>query len=538
MKRILVILILTMLGLLSCGSPAGNKEKKNSGEVQKKKLAINIQGDPKSIDPQLATEASGIIVDTLLFEGLTRIDLEGNVAAAAAEKWEISSDGLTWKFNLRKDARWPNGDPVTAHDFVFGWLRALNPDTASEYAYELYYIVGAKEYNEGKGKKEDVAVKALDDYTLEFKIKQPTPYLLSLFSFPTYFPANEKFVKEAGSEYMTSVQKSMGNGPYILKSWTPDSGMILLRNENYWNKSNIHISEINAKMISDPVAVKNAFKNGEIDVTDISGSLVGEFAGSPELISYNKGSIRYLKFNTKSKLTSNRKIREALSLAINREEIAENIVTGSFTEAKGFVPEGYGKLSDGTDFRKANGDLYEKYNEEKARKLFEEGMKELGNPKPEITLQIFEALGNKDIAEYVQEKWKKVLGLETEVITNTAKIYFQNEEQGNYDVMVAMWGPDYLDPMTYMDMWVTDGGNNKTGWSNSKYDLLMEEVKASTDNDTRIKKMMEAEKILGEEFPIAVIANNVKNVLVSSRVKDMNLMKIAAGNDYYYIDLR
>ena len=460
------------------------------------------------------------------------------VAAAAAEKWEISSDGLTWKFNLRKDARWPNGDPVTAHDFVFGWLRALNPDTASEYAYELYYIVGAKEYNEGKGKKEDVAVKALDDYTLEFKIKQPTPYLLSLFSFPTYFPANEKFVKEAGSEYMTSVQKSMGNGPYILKSWTPDSGMVLSRSENYWNKSNIHINEIDAKMISDPVAVKNAFKNKEIDVTDISGSLVGEFAGSPELISYNKGSIRYLKFNTKSKLASNRKIREALSLAINREEIAENIVTGSFTEAKGFVPEGYGKLSDGTDFRKANGDLYEKYNEEKARKLFEEGMKELGNPKPEITLQIFEALGNKDIAEYVQEKWQKVLGLETEVITNTAKIYFQNEEQGNYDVMVAMWGPDYLDPMTYMDMWVTDGGNNKTGWSNSKYDLLMEEVKASTDNDTRIKKMMEAEKILGEEFPIAVIANNVKNVLVSSRVKDMNLMKIAAGNDYYYIDLR
>ena len=138
----------------------------------------------------------------------------------------------------------------------------------------------------------------------------------------------------------------------------------------------------------------------------------------------------------------------------------------------------------------------------------------------------------------MQEKWKKVLGLETEVITNTAKIYFQNEEQGNYDVMVAMWGPDYLDPMTYMDMWVTDGGNNKTGWSNSKYDLLMEEVKASTDNDTRIKKMMEAEKILGEELPIAVIANNVKNVLVNSRVKDMNLMKIAAGNDYYYIDLR
>ncbi len=538
MKKILGLLLLILLGILSCGNNSGNAEKTGREKNKEKKIAINIQSDPKSIDPQLAIEAAGIVVDTLLFEGLTRIDLEGKVAPAAAEKWEISEDGLTWKFNLRKNAKWPNGDPVTAHDFVFGWLRALDPATASVYAYELYYIVGAREYNEGKGKRDDVAIKALDDYTLEFRINKPTPYLLSLFSFPTYFPANEKFIKETGTEYMTSVEKSMGNGPYVLKAWTPESNMVLIKNENYWNNSNIHIDEIDAKMISDPVAVRNAFKNQEIDITDISGGLVAEFEGTPELVSYNKGSIRYLKFNTKAKLTSNRKIREALSLVVNREELAKNVVTGSFTEAKGFIPEGYGKLSDGTDFRKANGNLYEAYNEEKAKKLFEEGIKELGNPEPKITLQIFEFLGNKELAEYIQEKWKTVLGLETEVISNTTKVYFQNEEQGNYDVMIAMWGPDYLDPMTYMDMWVTNGGNNKTGWSNKIYDTLMEEVKAETENDIRMKKMMEAEKLLVLEYPIAVIANNQKNVLVSKRIKDMNLIKIAAGNDYYYIDLK
>ena len=146
--------------------------------------------------------------------------------------------------------------------------------------------------------------------------------------------------------------------------------------------------------------------------------------------------------------------------------------------------------------------------------------------------------GDKELAEYVQESWKKVLGLETEIITNTNKIYFQNEDSGNYEAEIGMWGPDYLDPMTYMDMWVTNGGNNKTNWSNAKYDSLLEEVKNSADNNIRIRKMIEAEKILGVEFPIAVLTKNVKNILVSDRIKDMNLTKIAAGNDYYYIDLK
>ena len=438
---------------------------------------------------------------------------------------------------MRKDAKWANGDPLTANDFVFGWLRALEPATASEYAYELYYIEGAKEYNEGKGSRENVQIKALDDNTLEFKIKKPTPYLLSLLSFPTYYPANKKFIKKIEKGYMTNIEKSLGNGPYVLKEWVPGTKIVLNKNENYWNKNNIHIDKMDLKMISDSTAMINAFKNKELDVTDISGNFISEFKGKEELTSYVKGSIRFLRFNTKEKLTSNQKIREALSLAIDRNELAENIAMGNFQAPKGFVPEGYGKLGD-KDFREANGDLYEKFNPEKAKKLFDEGMKELGNPPAKITLQIFEAYGNKELAEFIQEKWKKVLGLETEVIVNSTKTFYQNEDQGNYEALIAMWGPDYLDPMTYMDMWITNGGNNKTGWSNKKYDLLLEEAQSTADNDTRIKKMMEAEKILGEEFPIAVLTKNVKNILISNRVKNMNLTKIAAGNDFYYIDLK
>ena len=214
MKKIFLTMLLLLIFIVSCGSKNAEGTKK-SGDIIK--IAVNLQSEPKSLDPQLASDASGITIDSLIYEGLTRLDQEGKVVPAAAESWEISEDGLKWVFHLRKDMKWANGDPVIAKDFAFGWLRALDPQTASEYAYELYYIKGAKEYNEGKGKREDVAIKTPDDNTLEIELNQPTPYLLSLFSFPTYYPVNEKFYNEAGKDFSLSADKIMGNGPYTVK---------------------------------------------------------------------------------------------------------------------------------------------------------------------------------------------------------------------------------------------------------------------------------------------------------------------------------
>lgn len=531
MKKIFLIMLTLIILAVSCGkkSETGKKDGKS------KKLAVNLQSEPKSLDPQLANDASGITVDSLIYEGLTRLDKEGKVIPAAAEKWEISEDGLTWTFHIREGSKWANGDPVTAKDFAFGWFRALDPQTASEYAYELYYINGAQDYNEGKGKKEDVAIKIVDDNTLEIVLNRPTPYLLSLLSFPTYYPINEKFYNESGADFSLSADKIMGNGPYSVKKWTPETSIALAKNENYWNKDNIHLDELEIKMISDPLSALNAFKNGEIDITELSGEQLIEYQKDSKLYSYNKGSIKFLKFNNKNKLLKNQKIREAISMAIDRDEMTNNVSKGNFKPAYGFVPEGYGGV-DGGDFREENGDIFEKYNPEKAKQLFQEGLKELGvSGKPELGLMIYDGPDNQKLAEYIQEKLRTVLGLEVKIESYTYKIFAQNETQGNYDMDLSQWGPDYLDPMTYMDIWVTNGGNNKTGWSNSEYDRLMDIAKGSADNNIRMNSMMEAEKILGKELPIAMLTYNIKNMLVSDRVKDMNFTKIASGYDFYYV---
>ena len=263
MKKLFLVFIVLSVFVISCGK----SEEKGIG----KKIAVNLQSEPKSLDPQLASDASGITIDTLLYEGLTRLDKEGKVVPAAAEKWDVSEDGLKWTFHLRAGMKWANGDAVTAKDFAFAWLRALDPKTASEYAYELYYIKGAQAYNEGKGKKEEVAIKVVDDSTLEIILDRPTPYLVSLLSFPTYYPINEKFYNEAGKDFSLKADKIMGNGPYKMEKWTPETNIILVKNDNYWNKNAIHLDELEIKMISDSSAALNAFKNGELDTTELSG---------------------------------------------------------------------------------------------------------------------------------------------------------------------------------------------------------------------------------------------------------------------------
>ena len=533
----MVFMVLSIF-IISCGKTGDKTETGKGAKGAGKKIAVNLQSEPKTLDPQLASDASGITIDSLLYEGLTRLDKEGKVVPAAAEKWDVSEDGLNWTFHLRKGMKWANGDPVTAKDFAFAWLRALDPKTASEYAYELYYIKGAQEYNEGKGKKEDVAIKVIDDNTFEIILNKPTPYLVSLLSFPTYYPVNEKFYNEAGKDFSLKADKIMGNGPYKMQKWTPETNIILVKNDNYWNKDNIHLDELEIKMISDSSAALNAFKNGELDTTELSGEQLAEFQTDKRLFSYNKGSIKFLKFNVKNKLLANQKIREAISLSIDRDELTNTVSKGNFKPAYGFVPEGYG-LTNGGDFRKENGDVFEKYNAEKAKQLFQEGLKEAGIAgTPTLTLMVYDAPDNQKIAEYLQEKLRVVLGLDVKVETNTYKIFAQNETQRNYDMNLSQWGPDYLDPMTYMDMWVKDGGNNKTNWSSAEYDKLMDTAKSTADNNIRMKSMMDAEKILGKELPIAMLTYNIKNVAVSDRVKDMNFTKIASGYDFYYVDVK
>ena len=524
MKRLFLLLILTYL-FVSCGG-------KNTSNGEKK-ITVNESSEPKSIDPGLVNDQTGIAINALVSEGLTRQDKDGNPAAGLAEKWDISEDGLTWTFHLREGIKWSGGEPITANDFKFAWLRVLDKNTVSEYAYMLYPIKGAKAFNEGSGKKEDVAIKVIDDKTLEVKLESPTAYFASLIAYTTYSPINEKYFTEKGKQFALEANDMEYSGPYKIEKWTHDSNFILVKNENYWNKDHIKLDTIEIKLIADSASELNAFMNGEVDLIRLTAEQYSKYEKDERVHVFNNNSVWYLEYNVQNKFLSNKKIRQALTLAIDRDEITNTILKGVSHPAYGLVPTGF-KGKEKT-FREENGDVYPHYNPEEAKKLFEEGLKELGMDKaPEISIMINEQGNNKRIAEYVQEKLRIVLNFELKITPMPFKERMAKLEQKNYDIAWAGWGADYADPMTYMNLWVTNGGNNHTGYSNPKYDELIKTANISNDSTVRMNTMMEAEKILAEDMPVGVLTFSTRIAMLNPKVKNVYFKGI--GSEFYLYD--
>ncbi|WP_304177155.1 peptide ABC transporter substrate-binding protein, partial [Leptotrichia trevisanii] len=308
MKKMLFLLMMLVF-VMSCGKGGGNS----------KTFTLNLSDEPKSIDPQLSTDILGGTVDDLITEGLTRKGKDGTFVPGLAEKWDKSADGLVWTFHLRDGIKWSNGDPITANDFKNGWLRALKPETASEYAYMLYAIKNAENYNKKKGTAEQVGIKVIDDKTLEVTLEAPVPYFDSLVAFKTYAPLNQKFFDETGDKYFTEADKTVSSGAYTMESWTHGSEMTFKKNPNYWDNSNVNLETVVYKIIPDNNSALNAFNNKEVDVTPITSEQAKGFKDNPKMVSKNDGSVWYLLFNFNNKTLANLKIRKALLMAIDRE---------------------------------------------------------------------------------------------------------------------------------------------------------------------------------------------------------------------------
>ena len=519
MKKVLkMILVLTIfIAIFSCG-------KKGDSE----RVIFNNTEEAKTYDPQLATDQSATQVNELIGEGLTRKDASGTkVQPGIAEKWEVSQDGLKWTFHLRSNAKWNDGTPITANDFKYAWLRALNPETAAEYAYMLFPIKGAEEYATKKGKEDKVGIKVVDDKTLEVELTSVTPYFDSLVGFITYYPLNQKFYEANKSEFALKVDKMQYSGPYVLKEWVKDSYMILAKNPNYWDASSIKADTIEYKYISDNAAVMQGFNNEELDITRITSEQYIKLKDDKRVVKNFTGSVWYYEFNLNNKFLSNKKIRKAIQMAMNTDELMNKVVVGSGSPATGFVPEGMPGLKD--DFRKEGGDIYPKYNPTEAKKLYDEGLKELGLTKaPKIEVLFNDSANNKKIDEYLQENIKIVLGLDLTMTPITFQERLKRMQNKTFDIIQAGWGPDYTDPMTYMDLWVTNGGNNHTSYSNPKYDELIKLAKSTGDQNIRMKAMHDAEKLLVEDMPIAPFNFQQRVYVVNPKVKGLKFKAVGA----------
>ncbi|NLI12472.1 MAG: peptide ABC transporter substrate-binding protein [Peptococcaceae bacterium] len=527
-KHLFILLSSLLIAILASGCGSA----RNAGkETRDQLIRYNVCAEPETLDPAKANGMPEGTIILQLFDGLTRYDENQEIKPAIAESWQISTDGLIYTFKLR-DAKWGNGEPIKAQDFVFSWLRVLAPETASEYAYQLFYVKGAEDYNSGKGKKEDVAIKAIDDKTLQVTLEKPTPQFLGLTAFYTLFPVYEKSVQD-NDNWFTDPAKYIGNGPFKMVSWEHNQKIVLEKNPNYWDAAKVRLNKLEIYLIDSVDTGFNMFKTGQLDFQEeVPVQEITAMRESKELQIAPDTSIYFYRFNVTRKPFDDVRVRKALAMAIDRKQLTDNVLMAGEKPAFAFVPFGF-KDEGGKDFRQTSGNLFEENLTEAKKLLAEAGYPEgKGFPKAAILFNTSE--NHMKIAEAIQQMWKKNLGIEVSLESTEWQVYMDREESGDYDIARAAWTPDYLDPMSFIDLFVTDGGNNYTGWGKAAYDALVDEANSTSDQKIRMEAMRKAEMILMDEMPVMPIYFYTNANLIKESAKKVIVPPFGVFADFKY----
>lgn len=493
-----LILAMTLSTTLFIGC-SGNEKSKTDGNTitneVKQEIVYNLGADPQTIDPLLNTAIDGSNVIVNAFECLMVLNENNEAVPGAAESYEVSDDGLVYTFKLRKDGKWSDGEPVTANDFYYAWMRGLNKETAAEYCYQFFYIKNGEKYYNGEATADEVGLKVLDDYTLEITLEAPTAYYPQLLAHQTYSPVREDIVTANPDTWANSPDTYIGNGPFKLVRWDMKDQLVFEKNDNYWDADNVKLEKITYKLVTDETTAYSELKAGNFDVVNSvptneiePGKNDGLVKIFPKLGTYffaiNVGKQDSMSENVKNAL-SNKLVRQALALAIDRQEIIDNVGKADQVAAYSFVPLGI-TTSDGNEF--SSKEYYDPSdmdgNIEKAKELLKEAGYENGEGLPTIELMYNTEGAHKDVCQIVQENLAKI-GVNVELTNQEWAVFLSTRQNGEYQIARHGWIGDYSDPMTFLDMWVTGGGNNDCGFSNSEYDSLIAEAKVETDTKKR-----------------------------------------------------
>jgi oligopeptide transport system substrate-binding protein len=488
-------------------------------------ITINWGAEPPSLDPGLATDTTSANILISIMDALVKLDDELQAEPNAAESWEVSDDGKTVTFTLRDDLKWTNGDPVTAADYEWSWKRTISPELAADYAYQFFGIAGAEEYNSCDAKKDDcaalrdkVGVKAVDDKTLEVTLKSPQPWFVQQVSHHSFLAVHRPTVEQYGEKW-TEAANIVTNGPFKLENWEHNSAIDLVKWDEWRGAADVSLTRVNGRMITDGVTAVQAFEAGELDAT---GSLPPEeiprLKETPEYEQYEALGTYYYGFNTKN--ITDVKQRRAMSLAINRREIIDNIAQADQLPSTGFTPQGmpgFDTLNPQSPWTPENGDL------EQAKQL----MSEVANPKKDITLLLNDAPGHREIAVAVQAAWKE-LGLNVTIKQQEWAQFLEflgPPPDKSVDVFRLGWIADYPDAFNFLELWTCDSGNNNTQFCNEEYDSTIESIRAgeTADEDARFEAYGDLENILlGEdgEVPITPIYFYTYTHLEKESIKD------------------
>ena len=506
-------------GTSSTASDSGDSSAAEEGETATGGSGgtLNMRNtmEPTSLNTLLATYAYDFTPINAMIECLYRDDENDVPQPAGAETVDISDDKLVYTFHLREDATWSNGDPVVATDYEFAWQQALNPEVASDYAYMLYFIHNAEPYFNGEVEWSEVGVKVIDDYTLEVTLDNPLPYATDLFAFPTLAPINQKFYEEVGADkYATDAEYFCCNGMYELTEWSHNSQIVFQKREDYWNADAVGPDEIVYKIITDSQAGLNSYLSREIDYTDLDS---GEVVQQAEAAGFEVGvkparSSYYLIVNTEDEFMSNQNLRLALAYAIDKQALIDTVYQNDNQPMTSFTPPAImgAAGADGPSFQEAlleeRGEMYPASGDlEKAQEYLQAALEELGCTVDELNLSIDCADDSLRLncATFLQEQWRQNLGIENIAVNSMqTKQVSANRQSGDYCMSLGGWSPDYNDAINFLDLWVTDGGNNDSFWSNEEYDNLIAQATAEADEEVRQQYLFDAEEILAAEMPV------------------------------------
>ena len=529
----LSILLATCVTLTGCGSSETNVVAGNKSGT----LYWGNGTEPQSLDPQIATGVPEHHVISAVMEGLVLKDRKTlEPRPGVAKTWDISNDGRVYTFYLRENAKWSNGDAHTVHDYVWSWWRALQTTLGNQYAYMLFPIKNAKRYYDGETSDfSDVGVKAIDNRTLQVTLTNPTPYFLQLLDHYSLFPVHQATIEKFGRADERGTRWSyegnlVGNGPYKLEEWKINRHITVTKNPYYWDEANVSINSIVFKPVDNAVTEERMFRAGALHVTSsIPADKIAIYQekSAPELkITPYLGTYFY-RLNINTPQLQDKRVRRALGMAIDRKQLVDNITKGGQIPAYTMTPPGtMGYFPESTL----------NFDPEAAKRLLAEAGYPNGEGFPPIEILYNTNEGHRKIAVALQEMWKNYLNIDIKLLNQEWKVYLATESAGDYQISRGGWIGDYVDPNNFLDMFLCNGGNNRTGWCNEEYDRLILEVAPSqSSHEQRLKIFQQAETMLLEDMPIIPVYTytSIKLLHPSVRNFDDNILNQAMYKDLY-----
>ena len=537
MKKLFSMVLCAMMALTLAGCGGSGDDSST--------YTYSSELDIKNLDSADAEDGCSFTALHAIIDGLMKPAKDGTTTYGIAKSSEVSEDGLTHTYKLR-DAKWSNGDPVTANDFVYAWHRIFKNKGNYYYMFcdGIANIAGAQELSDKIDAEQDLTdddlnslgVKAVDDKTLEVTTTTRVSFFDELMSFPCFYPINEKFCEKQGDKYGKSADSVLANGAFTMTNWEPGSVAEFEKNDKFYAAKDVKIDKLVMKLVQEPKVAAQSFEAGETDFAIINSDLVDKYKKDESFKNISEGFLFYIQPNLENSDLANLNVRKAISLAINRKDLCENVLKDGSQAAKGFVPSGLSISPEGKDFRD-EADTYTSYDKKAAQAALDEGLKELG--KSEITLRVTYGTDESPMdvfATYLQNALSKLDGIKVEMVATTKQDRIYNKQKnGDFDLATTRWGPDYGDPTTYLTMGISTNGNNYGKYTNSELDALMDKVANESDANTRWQEMIDAEKIMMDDLCYIPVFEKGTATLQNTKVKNLVIKAVGVPYTFEYV---